>query len=167
MQIDSNLNWIKITVSKLEIEIDFDNNIYYLLSMCSDNTFEDLYEIFICLKEIVSLNIDLRTKQAISNIAQQLFEALSDDDYDFFDWGKTNTMKWIKDLRNIAVKYRNIGHNWQFDKKQEKLLSVYYQSNQFLVLCLNTECYVSHDVRQEIEETLLLPIAEIEKRKKQ
>jgi predicted NACHT family NTPase len=30
--------------------------------------------------------------------------------------------------------------------------------------CLNSDCYVSREVRQEIEETLLLPIAEIEKR---
>ena len=37
-------------------------------------------------------------------------------------------------------------------------MKIYYQ-------CLHRECYVSREVRQEIEETLLLPIAEIEKRK--
>jgi hypothetical protein len=30
---------------------------------------------------------------------------------------------------------------------------------------LNSDCYVSRDVRQEIEETLLLPIEEIKKRR--
>jgi hypothetical protein len=33
--------------------------------------------------------------------------------------------------------------------------------------CLNSDCYVSREVRQEIEETLLLPIAEIKKFKQQ
>ncbi|WP_442946756.1 NACHT C-terminal helical domain 2-containing protein [Nostoc sp. NZL] len=27
--------------------------------------------------------------------------------------------------------------------------------------CLNSDCYVSREVRQQIEDTLLLPIAEI------
>jgi hypothetical protein len=39
-----------------------------------------------------------------------------------------------------------------------------FDANQLLVDCLNSDCYVSREVRQEIEDTLLLPIAEIEKR---
>ncbi|MCT7964973.1 hypothetical protein NG799_01330 [Laspinema sp. D1] len=41
----------------------------------------------------------------------------------------------------------------------------YYHANEFILDCLNSDCYVSREVREEIEETLLLPIAEIEKRK--
>ena len=63
------------------------------------------------------------------------------------------------------IKYRNIGHDWQFSNKQKELLRKYYFANQLLTQCLHRECYVSREVRQEIEETLLLPISEIEKRK--
>ena len=43
----------------------------------------------------------------------------------------------------------------------------YYESNKFLIECLKTDCCVSPEVREEIEETLLLPIEEIEKWKQQ
>jgi hypothetical protein len=38
---------------------------------------------------------------------------------------------------------------------------IYYDANKLLVDCLNSGCVVSDEVRQEIEDTLLLPIAEI------
>jgi predicted NACHT family NTPase len=57
--------------------------------------------------------------------------------------------------------------NWQFTHEEEELLQQYYYANTLLVDCLNSDCYVSQEVRQEIEETLLLPVAEIEKRKQQ
>jgi hypothetical protein len=41
----------------------------------------------------------------------------------------------------------------------------YYDANELLVACLNSGCLVSNRVREEIEETLLLPIAEIENRR--
>ncbi|MBD1843702.1 hypothetical protein H6F89_09875 [Cyanobacteria bacterium FACHB-63] len=62
------------------------------------------------------------------------------------------------------LKYRNIGHDWQFTNAQRALLQKYYDANTLLVDCLNSDCYVSREVRQDIEETLLLPISEIEKR---
>jgi predicted NACHT family NTPase len=43
-------------------------------------------------------------------------------------------------------------------KYQEKLLQQYYDANKLLVDCLNSDCYVSREVRAEIEASLLLPI---------
>jgi hypothetical protein len=39
--------------------------------------------------------------------------------------------------------------------------------NWALISCLNSNCILSNQVRQEIEESLLLPIAEIEKRNRE
>ena len=64
------------------------------------------------------------------------------------------------------IKYRNLGHDWQLNNKQKELLKKYYRANQFLVDCLNSDCYVSREVRQEIEETLFLPISDIRKRQR-
>jgi predicted NACHT family NTPase len=80
-------------------------------------------------------------------------------------WWKANSKLWREDLRKITIEYRNIGHDWQFSEEQKELLKQYYFANQLLTQCLHQECYVSREVRQEIEETLLLPISEIEKRK--
>jgi hypothetical protein len=53
----------------------------------------------------------------------------------------------------------------QFSKQQKELLQQYYDANKLLVDCLNSGCVVSDRVREEIEETLLLPIAEIQNRR--
>ncbi|NEP93528.1 MAG: hypothetical protein F6K25_10780, partial [Okeania sp. SIO2G4] len=62
------------------------------------------------------------------------------------------------------IKYRNICHDWQFNDEQRFALRDYYYANGLLLNCLNSDFYVSREVRQEIEDILLLPTAEIEKR---
>ncbi|WP_444980520.1 NACHT C-terminal helical domain 2-containing protein [Microseira wollei] len=52
---------------------------------------------------------------------------------------------------------------FEFKPEQKSLLKQYYNANKLLIDCLNSDCYVSREVRQEIEETLLLPIEEIKK----
>lgn len=73
-------------------------------------------------------------------------------------WWASEGETWIDDFRAVLVKYRNIGHDWQFSDTQKELLAHYYNANKLLVDCLNSDCYVSKEVRQEIEDTLLLPI---------
>ncbi len=81
----------------------------------------------------------------------------------FREWWQANGQVWTRELRQIIISYRNIGHDWQFSKQQNSLLRKYYDANKLLVYCLNSGCNVSPAVRQEIEETLLLPIANIQK----
>lgn len=68
---------------------------------------------------------------------------------------------WTDKLRNLMIKYRKIGYNWQFNEEQNKLLEKYSDANELLIDCLNSGCKVSPNVRDEIEQTLLLPISEI------
>ncbi|MEG4941109.1 NACHT domain-containing NTPase [Microcoleus sp. F4-D5] len=81
----------------------------------------------------------------------------------FREWWQANGQVWTRELRQIIISYRNIGHDWQFSKQQNSLLRKYYDANKLLVYCLNSGCNISPAVRQEIEETLLLPIANIQK----
>ncbi|HEY9614135.1 NACHT C-terminal helical domain 2-containing protein, partial [Allocoleopsis sp.] len=62
-----------------------------------------------------------------------------------------------KRLRAILIEHRSLGHDWQFSEEQKKLLKQYYDANKLLVDCLNSDCYVSREVRQHIEDSLLLP----------
>lgn len=64
------------------------------------------------------------------------------------------------------IKHRHIGHDWQFSKKQQDKLRQYYDTNKLLVDCLNSDCYVSRAVRDEISETLLSPTAEAKQSKR-
>lgn len=60
---------------------------------------------------------------------------------------------------------RNIQSHWHFSPEQQQVLQDYYDANQLLIDCLNSDCEVTVGVRQEIEATLLLPQRELEQRK--
>ncbi|MEL6159490.1 MAG: hypothetical protein AAFR18_09755 [Cyanobacteria bacterium J06627_32] len=57
------------------------------------------------------------------------------------------------------IQHRDIGHNWQFSPNQKVLLQQYYDANKLLIDSLNSDCYVSREVRQQIEDELLLPVS--------
>jgi len=79
-------------------------------------------------------------------------------------WWQQNGLALVEQLRTVIIEHRNICHYWQFSDGQKNQLQQYYKANKLLVDCLNSDCYVSRSVREEIEESLLLPIAEIKKR---
>jgi hypothetical protein len=91
---------------------------------------------------------------------QQALQALEDklpsDREEFHKSWKEHGEKWENELRQVCIDRRNIGHDWQFTKEQTELLKQYYAANLLLVECMNRS-YVSKQVREEIEATMLLP----------
>ncbi|MBE9200854.1 MULTISPECIES: NACHT domain-containing NTPase [unclassified Nodularia (in: cyanobacteria)] len=75
----------------------------------------------------------------------------------FQKWWITDGKLWTEQLKSVMIEHCNIGHDWQFNEAQKTLLQQYYYANKLLIDCLNSDCYVSREVRQEIEDTLLLP----------
>ena len=43
-----------------------------------------------------------------------------------------NGNKWSEELREIAIKYRDLGHDWQFSEEQERKLKKYIDANKLL-----------------------------------
>lgn len=84
--------------------------------------------------------------------------------YEFDKWWSRDGKNWIEQLRQVSIKYRNIGHDWKFTIEQQQRLKSYYNANKFLVKLLRIENAISPEVRQEIEDNLLLPIAELKHR---
>lgn len=80
------------------------------------------------------------------------------------DW-QNKEQDWIEPLRKLVIDRRKLPLDWQFSDEQTKLLNQYYDANKMLVDCLNSDCEVSPETRSHIEDTLLLPITEIEKPK--
>ena len=80
------------------------------------------------------------------------------------DWWQKNYAAWVEQLRSTTANYRNIHHSWQFSSQQQQVLQRYYDANQLLIDCLNSNCEVTTAIRQEIEATLLLPQKELEER---
>jgi predicted NACHT family NTPase len=109
-------------------------------------------------------NINYELQKELKNLKEQFHLLQVDLNTRYYQYRHENVQVLAEQLRAVMIEYRNIGHDWQFSDEQKQLLQQYYDANKLLVDCLNTDCYVSREVRQEIEETLLLPIAEIEKR---
>jgi hypothetical protein len=71
----------------------------------------------------------------------------------------------INEFPGFPTLFFALRNDWQFDDSQNQSLQKYYDANRLLINCLNSDCVVSEEVRHAIEEALLLPIGEIEKRK--
>jgi predicted NACHT family NTPase len=79
-------------------------------------------------------------------------------------WWQENYSNWVAQVRETIAHYRNIHHPWQFTPEQQQVLQRYYDANQLLIDCLNSNCEVTAAIRQDIEATLLLPQKELEDR---
>jgi len=77
------------------------------------------------------------------------------------EWWSANGQTWTEKLKFLILRYRNINYQWQFSNQQQEVLKQYYAAKQLLLDCLNSGCEVSSNLREWIEETLLLPIVEI------
>ncbi len=80
------------------------------------------------------------------------------------DWRQKNYSAWMKQLRGEIAHYRNIHQSWQFSLEQQQMLQRYYDTNQLLIDCLNSNCKVTAALRQDIEATSLLSQRELEDR---
>jgi predicted NACHT family NTPase len=116
----------------------------------------------LALDRALDLNREPELQRRLQELKDQLPNASYENQEAFQQWWQAQGQAWTEQLRAILIEHRNIGHDWQFSDEQEQRLQQYCDANQLLVDCLNSDCYVSRDVRQEIEETLLLPVAEIE-----
>lgn len=79
-------------------------------------------------------------------------------------WWQQNYPNWMERLKVAITHYRNISHPWEFSAEQQKILKRYYDANQLLVDCLNSNAEITPTIRQEIEATLLMPQQELEER---
>jgi predicted NACHT family NTPase len=105
-------------------------------------------------RKIESTNL----QESLKQLKDRLPDLHPEDHNNFKHWWKANGRDWTEEIRAIIIQHRNITHDWQFSEDQKKLLQQYYDANKLLVDCLNSDCYVSREVRAEIEANLLLPI---------
>jgi NACHT domain/Pentapeptide repeats (8 copies) len=111
----------------------------------------------LCL-DLESTDLQISFKQ----LKEQLPELFEKNYSSIKEWWGAEGRKWIKQLKAIMIEYRNIGHDWHFNLDQKKLLLQYSNANELLIDCLNSDCYVSREVREKIESTLLLPFEPID-----
>ena len=68
--------------------------------------------------------------------------------------------QFVDKAREVAKSRHHIGKEWKFTPQKKDLLRKYYYATMLLVDCLNSDgCMMHPELRQKIEETLLLPYA--------
>jgi predicted NACHT family NTPase len=109
----------------------------------------------------IDLTLQDCTNKELKNQIRSISSSVNVHESEF--WWTSSSFIDKSHLREIMIKYRNIGHDWKLTNSQQAKLQEYYDANLLLANCLNSECYVSREVREELEATMLLPVAEIEK----
>ncbi len=133
----------------------------HALSVALTLTPELIYDRLPALRLALDLDHLTRVEQ-IGDSLQQLKNQLPNPDADrksLTQWWQVNGQAWASQLRAVMIEYRNIGHEWHFSEGLQQRVEQYGNANKLLVECLNSNCQLTPAVRQEIEETLLLPLA--------
>ena len=110
---------------------------------------------------------DLDCGSELANSLEQLRAALpifSITDREFLEWWQANRTQWVTQFHQVVIQYRNIGHDLQLADQQKEQLQRHYAVNHFLVKLINIEGAVTDRARTEIEDSLLLPWEELQRR---
>jgi predicted NACHT family NTPase len=75
------------------------------------------------------------------------------------EWNEEKLANWKQHLQKLMIKYRNIGHDWQFTAAQQDNLEKYYLANKILQEFLQSEdeCCLTLNTRQYITDTFCRP----------
>jgi len=153
--------------STLDQGLFLDAALENLLSECkNDDKVQNLAHTQACsvaLNNILTMVLDAGFYKSLQQLRDQM-PSKSQSRNNLDTWWKSNYSSWTKRLNETIVEHRNINHNWQFSPEQKQVLERYYDANQLLVDCLNSNCEITSGIRQEIEATMLLPQRELEER---
>ena len=159
-ELEQELSAIDTTLNLMfdrKLDIGKEKDLYFV--------FDRFFSINQTLDEAIRQKSDHDIDFAASIIAlkNKLPEKISVNAEDFRAWWIQSGVQWAEELRFSMIDFRQINHDWCFTISQKEKLQKYYAANKLLVDCLNSDCYVTKPTRQYIEDTLLLPLSEIEK----
>lgn len=140
-----------------ELDLAFENSLNDAVIL------DHLQALAIALNRAIDLVFEAELQHLLQNLKEQIPD-FNRSTKKLRQWWQVQGEVWRKKLRSILINHRNIGHDWDFTPQQQQLLLQYYDVNKLLVDCLNRASGITPDIRQEIEDTLLLSIVDIETR---
>ncbi len=143
----------------LDLELTLDLDMLRILNLAEQFIPENFPTLILDLDLASSLE-NRALEIEIRSLREQLPTPLSDLTQ-IEQWWLSHGEAWTQQFRQIMIEHRNIGHDWQLSRSQQDLLQKYYDANKLLVDCLKSECSANRQVLKHIENTLLLPLAEI------
>ena len=145
-------------LSRSSDQVPFDT---LLATICNRRRGGEIHRAHQYFERVFAADLEPELKQALQIFKNELPSKKSTKQ--FKQWCETEGPEWTERLRKVLIQYRNIGHDWQIVDERRTLLGAYYKANKLLVDCLNSDCYVSREVRQDIEDHLLLPYTDMDK----
>ncbi|MEH2246099.1 NACHT C-terminal helical domain 2-containing protein [Nostoc sp.] len=155
----------RILTHKLQINPQLHEALQYIQSLLPENVEE-----IVCVRSYLRLGrpelipssriIPIVSLKEIKSICGSQLRGSIEE---FEKWFQINGQEWLDKIAEImsSIPRLDISADWQFSEQEMQQLRQYYDANRLLVDCLNQ---ASQKMRSHIEDTLLLPIAEIEKR---
>jgi hypothetical protein len=113
------------------------------------------------------LILDCNFSDALTSLYKILKNSLMKGYTDMFylkNWWELHGEEWTSSLRQIFILYQNFNQDFRFENSKCQEIEQYINANKFLVELLKIENSASPEARQEIEDNLLLPIAELKRR---
>jgi transcriptional regulator with XRE-family HTH domain len=148
-----------------DLALDFNLVFAYYDAAYGNDILQDTYSIYFNLYHALECidAQDYESQQSLQKLRDQLPNPDYDDEEKFNTWWRDNSPAWIEQLGIFMIEHRNIRLDLQLQLsiEQWQILHEYYDANRLLVDCLNSSYQVSNKFRSHIEDTLLLPIAEI------
>ncbi|NEO03420.1 MAG: signal transduction protein, partial [Moorea sp. SIO3I7] len=172
LSIDQDLSFLLCKEFQLNEDFDIDRLLNHVLNRAFDRTLNRVLlttdidietDLTLFLNRALNLNLEPKLKQLLQQLKAQMPDITETKDI-WNQWWRTQGSAWATQLKAVMNQY-SIGQTWVFTKQQEKVLKQYYNANLFLLECLNSDFYVSLEVRKRIQDTLLLPMVEIKKYK--
>ncbi|GAB4206597.1 MAG: hypothetical protein Fur006_63790 [Coleofasciculaceae cyanobacterium] len=157
------------------IDCSFYHNHKYMLDLLNSLAYieykfqkKQLAIVFPCYLYYIGSNL----REDLENL-KKLLPDFEQDKKSIEKWFKKNGNYWVKQFRNTMIKYidvqqlnyNDVRDGWSFTDEQHSLLWQYHDANQLLIDCLNSCKSVSLRMREEIENTLLLPVAKLKELK--
>ncbi|MEA5522540.1 NACHT C-terminal helical domain 2-containing protein [Limnoraphis robusta] len=154
----------------LSLGLSFYSEILYILQESDESKNYMLDTPTAGCSECFSTSLDYTSNEKLKSMLLKIaFEILDSWRYlkTLKEWWIDKGIDMVKELQEWTIENRGIGYCFDFSEEQQQILHDYYEANLIFVKCLNSLPDISPEVREEIEETLLLPIEEIEKWKQQ
>ncbi|MBD2073417.1 NTPase (NACHT family), partial [Phormidium sp. FACHB-592] len=106
------------------------------------------------LNHALSMTLDMELHHALQALQAQLPDQTKSQK-SVQAWWQTNDLAWLEQLKAAIVRHRQTQQSWHFSPEQQECLQQYYDANQLLLECLNSNGAVTATVRQAIEAALL------------
>lgn len=147
----------------LNLDLDLARTINDVFARATTSRYAGNYAIDDALTYALETGNDILALE-LQRLRAQLPKSSSTEALQDFRYWSGERQAWAEQLRQVAITYRNIGHDWQFTSSQREALKQYHDINNFLVQLIRQSDTINTQIRQEIEDNLLLPIAELKRR---